>query len=152
MKKYDEAIADYTKAIELKPADADAYRNRGITYNILQKYEEAIKDWKKAIELKPDYKSKLQEWIDKAKENLKKKAKTELKKKTKEGDEKEDERDAKEEVILYILNEILHPLTLKEIHFISLFVKVYLRKKNDSKPNYFKMKKLFYCPADIILL
>ncbi|MFA7361264.1 MAG: tetratricopeptide repeat protein [Candidatus Kapaibacterium sp.] len=53
-KSYEKAIADYTKAIELKPDDADAYWSRGNAYYYLQKYDEAIADYTKAIELKPD--------------------------------------------------------------------------------------------------
>jgi tetratricopeptide (TPR) repeat protein len=53
--KYDEAIADYTKAIELKPEFANAYYNRGVTFYLQNKFEEAISDYSKAISLKADY-------------------------------------------------------------------------------------------------
>ncbi|HEC56454.1 MAG TPA: tetratricopeptide repeat protein [Candidatus Syntrophoarchaeum butanivorans] len=52
--KYDEAIKDFDKAIELNPDDAEAYHNRGIAYTKLGEYDEAIKDFDKAIELNPD--------------------------------------------------------------------------------------------------
>lgn len=55
LKKYNEAIADFTKALELKPDYAEAYLNRGTVYDELKKYNEAIADYSKAIELKPDY-------------------------------------------------------------------------------------------------
>ena len=48
------AIADYTKAIELKPNYADAYYNRGIAYRIKGDYEFAIADYTRVIELEPD--------------------------------------------------------------------------------------------------
>ena len=51
--EYDRAIADYTKAIEINPAFADAYDNRGYTYYSLKRYEEALYDHNKAIELGP---------------------------------------------------------------------------------------------------
>ncbi len=50
----DEAIADYTKAIELKPDNADAFINRGRAYLFNQTYDQAIADYTKVIELKPD--------------------------------------------------------------------------------------------------
>ena len=49
------AIADYTKAIELKPDFVDAYNNRGLAKANLQDYRGAIADYNKAIELTPDY-------------------------------------------------------------------------------------------------
>ena len=53
--RYEEAFADFTKAIELSPNDAMHYYNRGSAYDSLEKYGEAILDYSKAIELKPDY-------------------------------------------------------------------------------------------------
>ena len=52
--KYDRAIEDLTKAIELRPNDPGAYHNRGATYNDKKKYELAIKDFNEAINLRPD--------------------------------------------------------------------------------------------------
>ena len=59
----DEAIADYTKAIELDPAYADAYYNRGLAYfgstfeSGIDVHElvQAKQDFDKAIELDPFY-------------------------------------------------------------------------------------------------
>ncbi|MGX8190081.1 S16 family serine protease [Rickettsia conorii] len=51
LEKYDEAIAAYDKAIELKPDYADAYAGKGCQYNFLEQYDEAIKCCNKAIEL-----------------------------------------------------------------------------------------------------
>ncbi|GHU59519.1 hypothetical protein FACS1894133_6470 [Clostridia bacterium] len=53
--EYDEAIANYTKAIELNPDYAMAYNSRGFAYRNLGEYDKAIADYTKAIELKPDY-------------------------------------------------------------------------------------------------
>ena len=52
--KYDRAIEDLTKAIELRPNDPGAYYNRGGTYNDKKMYELAITDLNKAIKLSPD--------------------------------------------------------------------------------------------------
>ena len=53
LKQYKEAIADYDKAIELNPKDADTYYNRGAAKNHLKQHKEAIADYDKAIELDP---------------------------------------------------------------------------------------------------
>jgi tetratricopeptide (TPR) repeat protein/S1-C subfamily serine protease len=49
--KYNLALADYTKAIELNPNYAKAYNNRGTLYDDQQKYELALADYNQAIEL-----------------------------------------------------------------------------------------------------
>jgi tetratricopeptide (TPR) repeat protein len=49
------ALADYNKAIKLKPDDADAYKKRGIVRSDLGDKQGAIADYNKAIELKPDF-------------------------------------------------------------------------------------------------
>ena len=53
MGKYEEAIKDYDKVIELNPQYDGAHYNRGVVKNYLGYYEEAIKDFDKAIELDP---------------------------------------------------------------------------------------------------
>jgi len=55
LNKYEQAIEDFSKAIELNPALAVAYYDRGNAYADLNKYERAIKDYEKAIELNPDF-------------------------------------------------------------------------------------------------
>ncbi|MEO1404045.1 MAG: tetratricopeptide repeat protein, partial [Cyanobacteria bacterium J06635_1] len=54
LKRYDEAISAYEKAIELDPDDATAHYNLGNTYKALKRYDEAISAYEKAIELDPD--------------------------------------------------------------------------------------------------
>ena len=51
---YNLAIANYDKAIQLKPNYAMVYYNRGIAKVDLGQYVDAIKDFDKAIQLKPD--------------------------------------------------------------------------------------------------
>jgi len=53
--RYEDAIADYDRAIELKPDYAKAFNNRGSSKDKLMRYEEAIADFDRAIELKPDF-------------------------------------------------------------------------------------------------
>ena len=48
---FDGAIADYTKAIELKPNDANAYNNRGTAYLDNKQPREALADFNQAIAL-----------------------------------------------------------------------------------------------------
>ena len=56
---YQEAIENFTKAIESHPDDAFLYNNRGLAayYGAkkAKEYKKAISDYSKAIELKPDY-------------------------------------------------------------------------------------------------
>ena len=50
-----EAVKEYSKAIELDPSFASAYHNRGILYNNLGEQQKALNDYNKAIELDPSY-------------------------------------------------------------------------------------------------
>ncbi|KAJ8977337.1 hypothetical protein NQ317_018619 [Molorchus minor] len=52
---YAEAVADYTKAIELNPTNAVYYCNRAAAYSRLGKELETIDDCKEAIKLDPQY-------------------------------------------------------------------------------------------------
>ena len=51
--EYDQAIADFTAAIELHPQYAQAYNNRGLAYLRQGDYDRAIADCTTAIELNP---------------------------------------------------------------------------------------------------
>ena len=50
---WNEAIAEYTKAIELKPDFVEAYNNRASVYTDMGEYDKALADCTKAIELDP---------------------------------------------------------------------------------------------------
>ena len=52
---YDQAIADYSQAIGLKPDDPDAHIGRGVRYLNKGLYDQAIADFTRAIALKADY-------------------------------------------------------------------------------------------------
>ena len=52
--EYQQAIADYTSAIELDPNLAMAYFNRGVAYKVLAEKAEAIADFEKVITLTAD--------------------------------------------------------------------------------------------------
>ena len=54
MERYQEALADFDRAIELKPDLAWAIAHRGETYRRMERYQEALADFDRAIELKPD--------------------------------------------------------------------------------------------------
>jgi tetratricopeptide (TPR) repeat protein len=51
--KYDQAISDYTKALEINPMHAEAYNNRGLAYGQKGQYDQAISDFNKALEINP---------------------------------------------------------------------------------------------------
>ncbi len=51
---YDEAISDFTKAIEINPEYAECYTNRGIAYAEKRLYDLAISDFNKALEINPE--------------------------------------------------------------------------------------------------
>ena len=54
LEKFDEAIDNYSKAIELNPYYLDAYINKGICSRDMGKLSEADKEFKKALELYPN--------------------------------------------------------------------------------------------------
>jgi spermidine synthase/Flp pilus assembly protein TadD len=53
--KYDEAIADLTRTIQLDPENAFAFNNRGVAYMNTGRLDTAIMDLKKAIHIRPEY-------------------------------------------------------------------------------------------------
>jgi tetratricopeptide (TPR) repeat protein len=53
--EYDRAIADYKKAIDINPRNADAYYNRAIVHDAKGEYDRAIADLSKAIEINPSH-------------------------------------------------------------------------------------------------
>ena len=55
LKRYDEAITHYDKALILKPEYAAGWSNKGVTLNELKRYDEAITHYDKALILKPEY-------------------------------------------------------------------------------------------------
>ena len=55
--KFEEAIADYDKAIYRKPGDASLYYSRGLAKVQAEQYEDAIKDYNEATQLNSSYAS-----------------------------------------------------------------------------------------------
>ncbi len=53
--QYDQAIADYGKALEINPRYAEAYSNRGAAWQSKGQYDQAIADYGKALEINPRY-------------------------------------------------------------------------------------------------
>jgi protein O-mannosyl-transferase len=52
---FDQAIVDYSKAIEVNPSYAEGYYNRGLAYQNKGDINQAISDYNKAIEINPNY-------------------------------------------------------------------------------------------------
>ena len=57
--RFEDAVADLTRAIELNPYDGLAYDNRAVTYERLGRYEENLADLERASELDPDVRGNL---------------------------------------------------------------------------------------------
>ena len=55
LKRFDEALASYDKALALKPDYAEAFNNRGNALQELKRLDEALASYDKALALKPDY-------------------------------------------------------------------------------------------------
>ena len=53
LRRYEEALADCSKAIELDPKLAEAWSNRGLIYRKLGQLDKALADYSKAIDLDP---------------------------------------------------------------------------------------------------
>ena len=52
---YDTALAEFTKALQVDPKDAEVYNNRGSMYTFKGRYDLALADFTKTLELNPRY-------------------------------------------------------------------------------------------------
>ena len=55
MKRFNEALASYDKALAVKPDYAVALSNSGVTLQELKRFDEALASYDKALAVKPDY-------------------------------------------------------------------------------------------------
>ena len=55
LNKYDEAIANFNKALEINPDYESCYHNRAFCYDQLKDFDKAIEDYTKVIEMKPHF-------------------------------------------------------------------------------------------------
>ena len=55
MKRYDDALKDFDRAIEIDLDYAWAFVHRGINYRLMERYEDALKNFDRAIEIDSDY-------------------------------------------------------------------------------------------------
>jgi tetratricopeptide (TPR) repeat protein len=53
--RLDQAVASYTKALQIKPDFVQAHNNLGIALNDLGRHEEAIASYTEALQIKPDF-------------------------------------------------------------------------------------------------
>ncbi len=52
---YEEAIADYLRAIELEPGNSDGHRRLGVAYESNKQLDKALAEYLQAVEMEPDY-------------------------------------------------------------------------------------------------
>jgi Flp pilus assembly protein TadD len=52
--QFEEAIASYDKALQIKPDYHEAWSNRGVALMNLGQFEQAIASYDKALQFKPD--------------------------------------------------------------------------------------------------
>ena len=52
LQQYEQAIQDFTAAIEIDPNSSVTYSNRAVASKYLKKYDEALDDYNKAIEMR----------------------------------------------------------------------------------------------------
>jgi regulator of sirC expression with transglutaminase-like and TPR domain len=71
--QYEQAIKNFTKAIDLDPDSAIVYYDRGIAYQNLKDYDNAIEDFEEYLELVPNARNKedVLERLGKLREELK---------------------------------------------------------------------------------
>jgi len=55
LEKYNDAIESFVKAIELDPANPDAWFRKGLALYSLSNYDDAIEAFNKTIETRTDY-------------------------------------------------------------------------------------------------
>ena len=54
LEQYEQAIADYEKALEVQPDSHEAWFSKGVAFSQLKFYQQAIVAYERAIEIKPD--------------------------------------------------------------------------------------------------
>jgi tetratricopeptide (TPR) repeat protein len=59
-----EALADYSKVIELEPTHAEALANRAVVEMLQGKNAEAMRDFDQAFKLNPDLREQYKEFIE----------------------------------------------------------------------------------------
>ena len=55
LKRFDEALLSYDRALSLRPDYAEALCNRGVTLHQLRRFEDALLSYDRAIAVQPDY-------------------------------------------------------------------------------------------------
>ena len=58
----DNALADFSEAIELDSASATAYAFRGLAYEAMGREQDAAADYSRAVELEPGFSDMLFSW------------------------------------------------------------------------------------------
>ena len=54
MKRYDEAIVSFNRAIEIEPMYTKAYTNRGVCFYEMKKFVQALENFKQTLQIEPN--------------------------------------------------------------------------------------------------
>ena len=55
LKRFDEAMADYDRALALRPDYAEAHTNLGVTLHALKRFDDALQSHERALAVRPDF-------------------------------------------------------------------------------------------------
>jgi tetratricopeptide (TPR) repeat protein/tRNA A-37 threonylcarbamoyl transferase component Bud32 len=64
LKRYDDALKAYNRAVEIRPEYAEAWNGQGDTFLALKRYKDALDSYDKAIQIQPSY---LEAWASRGK-------------------------------------------------------------------------------------
>jgi len=54
LRRYEEALRDYNRAVAIAPGSGEPYANRGILYDNLKQYDKAMADYRMALKIKKE--------------------------------------------------------------------------------------------------
>jgi protein O-GlcNAc transferase len=55
VRRFEEALDSYARALQIRPDYAEAYNNRGVALQEVRRFEEALDSYARALQIRPDY-------------------------------------------------------------------------------------------------